>query len=225
MLKLMKILYLIILLIITTTNLANTEPNNYDLTIARLQYGGGGDWYNDPDIIPNLCQQIRSRTNINTNDKQEIVNLSDEELFSYPFLFITGHGNIKFTETEIQRLRTHLTNGGFLYADDDYGMDKPFRREMKRIFPDKDFIELPFDHPIYHTYYDFPNGLPKIHEHDNKTPRGYGLFDEGRLIVFYTYETNISDGWASPRVHNDPPDKREAAFKMGINIIMYALTH
>ena len=225
MLKLMKILYLIILLILTTTNLANTEPNNYDLTIARLQYGGGGDWYNDPDIIPNLCHQIRSRTNINTNDKQAIVNLSDEELFSYPFLFITGHGNIKFTETEIQRLRTHLTNGGFLYADDDYGMDKPFRREMKRVFPDKDFVELPFDHPIYHTYYDFPNGLPKIHEHDGGPPKGLGLFHEERLIVFYSGNTDLGDGWEDPDVHKDPENVRRNALKMGANIVIYALTH
>jgi len=196
-----------------------------DLTIARLKYSGGGDWYNDPSIIPNLARELNRRTTVRANEEQAILSLSDEALFRFPFLYITGHGNIVFTEKEMERLRNHLTHGGFLYADDDYGMDPYFRREMKKVFPDKEFVELPFDHPIYHLLYPFPEGLPKIHKHDNKPPKGYGLFHEGRMIVYYTYETNISDGWADPHVHNDPEEKREEAFQMGINIVLYALTH
>ncbi len=196
-----------------------------DLVIARAKYGGGGDWYNDPSIIPNLCKQIDERTSVRTKQEQVVVSLGDEELFNYPFIFLTGHGNIKFDDREIKNLRTYFTSGGFLYADDDYGMDEAFRREMKRVFPDKNMVELPFDHEIYHILYDFTNGLPKIHKHDEKPPQGFGMFHEGKLILFYTYETNISDGWADPDVHNDSPQKREEAFKMGINIVMYVLTH
>lgn len=194
------------------------------LTVARLKYKGGGDWYNDPEILSNLCRELNRRADIAANEQQGIVSLEDDKLFSYPILFMTGHGEIKFSDAELQRLRTYLTHGGFLYADDDYGMDKSFRREIKRAFPDKDLIELPFTHPIYHIIYDFPHGLPKIHEHDGKPPQGFGLFHNGRLIAFYTYETNISDGWAAPDTHNDPPQKREAAFQMGVNIIAFALS-
>jgi len=196
-----------------------------ELVIARVKYGGGGDWYNDPSIIPNLSREINKRTSLKAQEEQAVVSLADEELFNYPFIFLTGHGNIKFTDREIRNLRTYLTSGGFLYADDDYGMDESFRREIKRVFPDKELVELPFDHEIYHIFYDFSNGLPKIHKHDGKPPQGFGMFHEGRLILFYTYETNISDGWADPEVHNDPQEKREEAFKLGINIVMYALTH
>lgn len=194
------------------------------LTLARLKYGGGGDWYNDPDLLPNLCRELSRRADIAVNEQQAIVSLEDDNLFSYPVVFMTGHGEIKFSDAELQRLRTYLTHGGFLYADDDYGMDKPFRRELKRAFPDKDLIELPFTHPIYHIIYEFPHGLPKIHEHDGKPPQAFGLFHDGRLIVLYTYETNISDGWAAPDVHHDPPQKRETALQMGVNIIAFALS-
>lgn len=199
--------------------------NLYDITVARLKYGGGGDWYNDPSIIPNLCREINRRTEVKANEEQKIISASDKELFDYPFIFLTGHGNIKFTDEEVVRLRRWLESGGFLYADDDYGMDTSFRREMKRIFPQKDLVELPFDHEIYHIFYKFPQGLPKIHKHEGKPPQGFGIFCGGRLAVFYTFETNISDGWAEPEIHNDPPHKREDAFKMGINIVVYALTH
>ena len=197
--------------------------SSYDLTIARLKYDGGGDWYNDPDIIPNLAQELNKRTTLKVNPQQAIVSLNDENLFDYPFIFMTGHGNIEFSDYEVKRLREYLRSGGFLYADDDYGMDKYFRREIKKVFPGLKLEELPFSHPIYHCFYDFPHGLPKIHKHNGKPPKGYGIFYEGRLVVFYTYETNISDGWTD--AHDDPPDKREEAFKMGINIIIYAMTN
>lgn len=196
--------------------------SSYDLTIARLKYDGGGDWYNDSDIIPNLAHELNRRTTLKVNPQQAIVSLDDENLFDYPFIFMTGHGNIVFSDYEVKRLREYLIKGGFLYADDDYGMDKYFRREIKKVFPGLELEELPFSHPIYHCFYDFPHGLPKIHKHDGKPPKGYGIFYEGRLVVFYTYETNISDGWTD--AHDDPPDKREEAFKMGINIIIYAMT-
>ncbi len=196
-----------------------------EFTIARLKYGGGGDWYNDPSIIPNMLRQLGKRANIKVAKDQVVVELSSKELFSYPFLYMTGHGRISLSDQEAKRLRFYLTHGGFLYADDDYGMDKYFRQEIKKVFPHKDLVELPFSHPIYHCHYDFPHGLPKIHKHNGKPPQGLGIFWEGRLVVFYTYETNISDGWADSEVHKDPPEKREAAFRMGVNIIVYALTH
>lgn len=199
------------------------ENENGRLTIARMKYDGGGDWYNDPEAIPNLARELQMRAGIETSLDQRVVTLTDDLLFSSPFLFMTGHGEVRWTEPEIRKLRTYLTRGGFLYADDDYGMDEAFRREMKRVFPDKDFVELPFDHPIYHIIYDFPAGPPKHHEHDGKPPQGFGLFHGGRLVVYYTYESNVSDGWADEKTHNDPPAKRESAFRMGINIVAYAL--
>lgn len=199
------------------------DHENGRLTIARMKYDGGGDWYNDPEAIPNLARELQLRAGIETNPDQRVVTLTDDLLFSSPFLFMTGHGEVRWTEPEIRNLRTYLTRGGFLYADDDYGMDEAFRREMKRVFPDKDFVELPFDHPIYHIIYDFSAGPPKHHEHDGKQPQGFGLFHDGRLVVYYTYESNVSDGWADEKTHNDPPAKREAAFRMGINIVAYAL--
>lgn len=191
--------------------------------IARLKYSGGGDWYNDPEIIPNFCKQLNRRTNISTLTEEVQMSLLDEKLYNYPFLFMTGHGNVSFTEEEVRRLRGFLERGGFLYADDDYGMDESFRREMKKVFPNAELVELPADHPIYHCFYDFPQGLPKIHEHYEGPPKGYGIFIGGRMVVFYTYNSNISDGWTDR--YNDPPEKQEEAIRMGINIIVYFLTH
>lgn len=191
--------------------------------IARVKYYGGGDWYNDPEIIPNISREIRKRIGIDVDTQQAIVELSSSEIFNYPVLFLTGHGKIVLSEIEIKNLREYLQNGGFLYIDDDYGLDKYIRKELKKIFPDKNLLEIPFEHPIYHIYYDFPDGLPKIHEHYKGPPKGYGIFLGERLVVFYTYNTNISDGWTDR--HNDPPDKREQAMKMGINIILYAITN
>ena len=193
------------------------------LVAARLQYGGGGDWYNDRSILPNLMRETELRTGIETAGQEVIVKLTDAELFQHPFLFMTGHGNVRFDQEEAERLRLYLISGGFLYIDDDYGLDEAVRRELKKIFPGQALTELPFSHPIYHLMYDFPDGLPKIHEHDNKPPQGFGLFHQDRLVLFYTYETNISDGWADPEVHQDPQEIRERAFRMGINILLYAM--
>jgi len=190
---------------------------------VRIKYSGG-DWYNDPSIIPNLMTEFEKRTGIKTNKEEKVLSLSDNDIFSYPFLFITGHGRINLTEKEIENLRKYLWNGGFVYADDDYGMDEYIRREILRTFPSNELIELPLEHPIYHIFYDFPDGLPKIHEHYKGPPHGYGIFLHKRLSLYYTYNTNISDGWANPDVHNDPPQKREQAFKMGVNILYYAIT-
>jgi len=205
--------------------LIQADINNPDFTICRIKYNGGGDWYNDRSIIPNMLKELQKRTKIPCQEEQAVATLEDNRIFYYPFIFMTGHGNVIFSESEIKNLRKYLFNGGFLYIDDDYGMDKAIRREIKKAFPDKKFVKVPFSHPIYNCFYKFPQGLPKIHKHDGKPPEGWGIFHNGRLILFYTYETNISDGWADPNVHKDPEYKREQAFKMGVNIIYYALTN
>lgn len=197
----------------------------YDFTIARLKYAGGGDWYSDPSSLPTLLAAINERTTIKAAPREATVEITDPELFSYPYLYMTGHGNVRFTDKEVNILRGYFAAGGFLHADDNYGMDTSFRREMKKLFPESPLIELPFDHLIYHSFYDFSNGLPKIHEHDGKSPQGFGIFYDNRLVVFYTYECDLGDGWENPDVHNDPPEKRERALQMGINIVIYSLTH
>ncbi len=196
--------------------------------LARLKYDGGGDWYNDRGADANMLKYLRAHTTIDVRPEFEYVDVSSDAIFDYPMLFLTGHGNVVFSDGDVKRLRAYLENGGFLYIDDDYGLDTAIRREMHKVFPDQEFEELPFSHEIYHCYYTFDHGLPKIHEHDGKPPRGYGLFDrkhDNRLCVFYTVETNPSDGWADPEIHGDPPAKREEAFKIGTNIIVYALTN
>lgn len=203
---------------------AQVTEESSEWAIARVKYRGGGDWYNDPSAIPNLCRYLKTHAGIDVAEEEARVDLTDESLFSHPILFLTGHGRIQLTDEEASRLRLYLTRGGFLYADDDYGLDKSFREAMKKVFPGKAMKELPFSHGIYHIHYQFDNGLPKIHEHDEKPPQGFGIFDDdGRLMVFYTYETNLSDGWTDPQVHNDPPEKREAALRMGVNIMVWAL--
>lgn len=200
------------------------DTNSDTFCIARLKYNGGGDWYNDPSMIPNMHDFLKANTTIDTGVDEARISIMDEELFSHPFIFLTGHGRIFFTQNEAERLRLYLTHGGFLYADDDYGMDSYFRKEMNKVFPDKKLVEIPFSHDIFHNHFVFDNGLPKIHEHDEGSPKAFGYFHEGRLVVFYSFNTNISDGWADKDVHNDPPDVREKAFRMGTNIIIYALT-
>src|SRR4030042_1232421 len=198
--------------------------NQYDFTIGGGQYGGGGDWYSNPSSLPNLLKAVNERTTIRTAPREENIAITDPKLFQFPYLYLNGHGNIKFTDEEAKILRQYIASGGFLHSDDNYGMDTSFRREIKKVFPDSPMIELPFDHDIYHSFYDFPNGLPKIHEHDNNPAQGLGIFFDGRLAVFYTYECDLGDGWEDPTVHNDPLEKREDALKMGINIIIYVLT-
>ena len=209
----------ILLLIIFTTNLFSQF-----FTIARIQYSGGGDWYSDPSSLPNLLAFVDSNTPIKTMQKEIKIKLTDNNANHYPYYYLTGHGNIKFTNNEIISLREILSNGGFLHADDNYGMDKSFRREIKKIFPNKELIELPHDHPIFKSYFKFSNGLPKIHEHDNKPPQAFGIFNNNKLVVLYTYESDLGDGWEDPSVHNCPEKLRENALKMGVNIIYYALT-
>lgn len=192
--------------------------------IARLKYSGGGDWYNDPNEEVNLLNFVAQNTNIKVKAEYTFADISGDDIFSYPFLFMTGHGNIVFSNDEAERLRKYLEAGGFLYADDDYGMDKAFRREIKKVFPDKDLVELPFSYGLYHDFYQFPNGVPKTHEHDGKPAQGFGIFINNRLAVFYTYESNPSDGWNDQEVHNDPPAKRREALKFGTNIVVWALS-
>lgn len=194
------------------------------LKIARLKYAGGGDWYNDPSSEVNLLNFVRQHTGLDVDPRYEFVEIGSENFFSYPFIFATGHGNITFSESEARRLRTYLENGGFLYIDDDYGMDKAIRRELKKVMAGQDLVELPFSHGIYHSHFDFPAGPPKTHEHDGKPGQGFGLFHNGRLVVYYTFESNPSDGWADPSVHNTPEPKREEALRFGTNIIVWALT-
>ncbi len=192
------------------------------MKLGLLVYGGGGDWYANPTALKNLA--IFSNQNLKTNfDIQEAqVEVGSREILNYPILFATGHGRIMFSDAEAQNLRNYLLAGGFLHIDDNYGLDKFIRPAMKKVFPELDFVELPFNHKIYHQKFDFPNGLPKIHEHDNKPPKGYGLIYQGRLVCFYTYETDLNDGWEDPEVHKDPEEKRQQALKMGTNIIQYA---
>lgn len=195
---------------------------NYNLILARVKYNGG-DWYNDPSALPNLAAELNKRTSLQADPEEVTVSLADNSIFNYPFLFLTGHGELKLSSTETENLRTYLVNGGFFYVDDDYGLDESLRREIKKVFPGLEFEELSYSHPLYHSFYDF-NYLPKIHKHDNKSQKCYGMFYQGKLVILYTYETNISDGWVDESVYKDPPAKREEAFKFGINIIIYALT-
>ena len=203
---------------------AQTKRIESQFRIARLKYSGGGDWYNDPSAEVNLLKYVKQNAGIDTDPKYEFVEISNDNFYSYPFIFMTGHGNVTFSDYEVKRLRSYLESGGFLFIDDDYGMNKAIRREMKKVFLEFDFVELPYSYGLYSCLYQFPNGVPKTHEHDNKAPQGFGIFYKGRLVVYYTYESNPSDGWADPEVHNDPPEKREEALKFGTNIIVWSLT-
>ena len=210
---------------IGTPLLLDAQPRiESQFRIARLKYSGGGDWYNDPSAEVNLLKFIRQNTNIDVDPRYEFVDLSNEKLYSYPFLFMTGHGNVVFSDYEAQRLRNYLMNGGFLYVDDDYGLDKAFRREIRKVFPDQDLAELPFGYGLYSCHFAFANGVPKTHEHDGKPAQGFGIFQKGRLVVYYTYESNPSDGWVDADVHKNPPEKREEALKFGTNILIWSLT-
>lgn len=192
--------------------------------IALLKYNGGGDWYaNLETSLPNLIKFCNQNLGTNIDAEQAIVEAGSIEIFNYPFVHITGHGNIVFSPQEAENLRNYLKGGGFLHISDNYGLDKFIRPQMKKVFPEMDFVEIPFSHPVYHQKYDFPNGLPKIHEHDNKPPQGFGLFYEGRLVCFYDYECDLGDGWESATVHNNSEETRQKALKMGANLIQYAL--
>lgn len=204
---------------------AQSSVSSSKLTIALLKYDGGGDWYSGASSVANLLRFIGENTNVAVQPTPAQADAKGAELFRYPIIYVNGHGNIYFSEQEAANLRAYFNGGGFLFANDDYGMDKSFRREMKKIFPNQELVELPFSHPVYHIYYEFKNGLPKIHEHDKLPARGYGLFHEGRLVVFYNFQCDLGDGWEDEGVHHDPPEKRRAALQMGTNVILHALTH
>ena len=189
--------------------------------IALLKYKGGGDWYANPTALPNLIKFCNENLGTDLAKEPATVEPGSRDIFNYPFVHMTGHGNIVFTPVEVQNMREYLLAGGFLHADDNYGLDKAFRREMKKVFPEDDFIELSWDHPIFSHKYKFPEGLPKVHEHDNKRPQAFGIVKDGRLLVLYTYETDLGDGWEDQEVHKDPEDKRLQALQMGANIISY----
>lgn len=193
-------------------------------TLAVLKYNGGGDWYANPTALPNLVEFCNN--NIGTNMSAEVpnVDVSSPDIFTYPWLDITGHGNIIFSGQEAENLRNYLTGGGFLHISDNYGMDKFIRPAMKNVFPELEFLELPFSHPVYHQAYDFPLGLPKVHEHDSKAPQGFGLFWEGRLVCFYDFECDLGDGWEDPGVHNDSEENRKKALQMGANLVRYVFS-
>jgi hypothetical protein len=194
------------------------------ITIAQLQYDGGGDWYANPSGLPNLLKEIRARTAIPVSERPATTRLTDPALWSYPYLYMTGHGNVKFSEEEVAILRRYLESGGFLHADDNYGMDGSFRREIRRVFPGAALREVPVDHPVYHMKYDFPRGLPKIHRHDGEPPQGFGIFHGGRLVVYYSFESDLGNGWEDPQTYDDTPAVREQAFRMGVNLFLFALS-
>ena len=199
--------------------------NNYygQFKITRINYSGGGDWYSDPSSLSNLLVFLARTTNINADLIEKRAKIGDDVFDGSAYLYLTGHGNIRFNDDEVIQLREHLLNGSFLHADDNYGMDKSFRREMIKVFPEKEWVEIPPSHELFNIYYKFPNGLPKIHEHDNKRPQALGLFHENRLIVLYTYESDLGDGWEDVAVHNNPEKIRQSALKMGVNIILYSI--
>lgn len=211
---------LILFLLLSTFGFVNAQSNIYK--IGRLKYNGGGDWYSNKTSITNLIRFCNQNLRTNITSEEDIVEVGSEEIFSYPFIHMTGHGNVIFSNAEAENLRRYLISGGFLHIDDNYGMDKFVRLEMKKVFPELDFIELPFTHPIYNQKYKFTNGLPKIHEHDGKSPQGFGLIYEGRLVCFYTYECDLGDGWEDQSVHNDPQSVRQKALQMGANIVTFA---
>ncbi|MDO7136536.1 DUF4159 domain-containing protein [Algibacter lectus] len=193
--------------------------------LAILKYQGGGDWYGNATALPNLISFCNENINTKINPKVETVEVSSPDIFQYPFIHMTGHGNVFFNETDSENLRNYLISGGFLHIDDNYGMQPYITKELKKVFPNKDLIELPATHPVFNSAFSFPKGLPKIHEHDGKRPQAFGLFEKDRLILLFTYESDLGDGWEDPQIHNDPADVREKALKMGANIVKYAFEH
>jgi hypothetical protein len=215
-----------LLVAVSTRSWAATEDPMREAAvhIARLHYEGGGDWYSNPSSMPNWMRGFQERTGIATVSEEVQIRPDDDGLFRYPIAYMNGHGNVRFSDEDLRALRTWIAAGGFLWADDNYGMDLSFRREIKRLFPDHDMFELPNNHPIFHCYYQLP-GLPKIHEHDGKPPQLFGIVDKGRLVAIYSYQSDIGDGLEDPEVHHDTPEKREYAMRMAVNVLWYALTH
>ena len=194
------------------------------IKIAKLKYNGGGDWYANKTALPNLIEFCNRELGMNIDEDDEVVDVGSPDLFLYPYVYLTGHGNVVFSNSDADNLRKYLEAGGFLHIDDNYGLDQFIRLEMKKVFPELEFVELPFDHPIYHQKFKFPLGLPKIHEHDGKPAQGFGLIYQGRLIAFYSFESDLGNGWEDQNIHNDPEVKRQQALKMGANILTYCFT-
>lgn len=211
--------------IVTVFLIISAVTANAQLKIARLKYNGGGDWYAAKTALPNLIEFCNQELNTKLAPEEDVVEAGSSDIFLYPYIFMTGHGNVVFNENESSNLRKYLIAGGFLHVDDNYGMDKFIRLELKKVFPELELVELPFDHPLYRQKFSFPKGLPKIHEHDGKPSQGLGLIYEGRLVVFYSYECDLGNGWEDHRIHNDPEAKRLEALKMGANLLTYCLTN
>ncbi|NCC87478.1 MAG: DUF4159 domain-containing protein [Clostridia bacterium] len=212
-----------ILLLLTISIMGFSQDNSY--RIALLKYSGGGDWYANPTALPNLIDFCNQNLGTRINPEPVTVEAGSNDIYNYPFIHMTGHGNVVFSDYEAENLRNYLLSGGFLHIDDNYGMDPYIRAELERIFPDIELVELPYTHPIYHQKYDFKTGLPKIHEHDNQPPQGFGIIHQGRLIVFYTFETDLGDGWEDEPVHNNSYGTRLKALQMGANIINYVFNN
>jgi hypothetical protein len=215
-----KSFYILILFLFTASAIIAQS----EVQIALVKYRGGGDWYANPTSLPNLVKFCNDQLRTSINPDIATVDIGDAQLLNYPFIHLTGHGNIVFDANEIQNLRNYLISGGFLHIDDNYGLDQYVRKEMKKVFPELDFVELPTDHPVYHQKFQFPDGIPKIHEHDNKPAQGFGLIYNGRLVCFYSYESDLGDGWEDITVHNDSEETRLKALRMGANLIQYAFT-
>lgn len=215
----MKKIILLSILFLTLTAFKGDKPT---LQLALLKYNGGGDWYANPTALPNLADFCNKEMNTNFETEYATVEVGSVELFNYPFLHMTGHGNVVFSDSEAENLRLYLLSGGFLHIDDNYGMDPYVRTAMKKVFPELEFVELPFVHEIYHQTFQFNKGLPKIHEHDGKSPQGFGLIYEGRLVCFYSFESDLGDGWEDPSVHKDLPEVRRKALEIGANLVRYA---
>lgn len=219
-----RIQYLLLLSVTSFLLLAFSSIEEPTLKLALLKYNGGGDWYSNPTALPNLANFCNDKLGTNFDEEYETVEVANADIFNYPFLHMTGHGNVVFSDTEAENLRTYLIAGGFLHIDDNYGMDPFVRPAMAKVFPELEFVEIPFDHDIYRQKFTFSNGLPKVHKHDDKPAQGFGIIHEGRMVCFYTYETDLGDGWEDAAVHKDPPDVRRKALEMGANIIQFAFS-
>ncbi len=215
-----KVIYLLLFVfVLPSFTIKEVEPA---LKFALLKYNGGGDWYSNPTALPNLAKFCNKHLHTNIDPNYETVDVGSAEIFNYAFVHMTGHGNVVFSEADAENLRLYLMSGGFLHIDDNYGMDPFVRVAMKQVFPELEWVELPFTHEIYHKTFDFDKGIPKIHKHDDKPAQGFALIWEGRVVCYYTYETDLGDGWEDQEVHNDPEDKREEALRMGANIVQFA---
>jgi hypothetical protein len=212
------------LLVVLVGNQAFSQSSS-QLKIAKLKYQGGGDWYANKTALPNLIAFANRHLSMGLHPQEDIIEVGSPDIFSYPYIYMTGHGNVVFSDSEARNLRNYLISGGFLHIDDNYGLDPFIRPEMKRVFPELEFVELPFNHPIYHQKFKFEDGLPKIHEHDGKPAQGFGLIYQGRLVCFYSYESDLGNGWEDPSIHNDPESIRQLALRMGANILAYCFTN